>query len=81
MEPTDDLKKWRRRAHAVFDRLWKNSDSPMTRDDAYRWLRDKMTVRADKGHIKGFNAKQCRRLIALLKLHWGFDAGTHDPPE
>lgn len=55
----------RKRAHAVFDPLWRGGvvTSLMTRKDAYRWLRHTMGMSNKQGHIARFTVEQCDVLI------------------
>jgi len=65
----EDTKKWRIQAHADFDSLWKGKTAVMSRSRAYVWLQKVMGIeKSSEAHIGSFDAKQCRRLIALVKL-------------
>lgn len=55
------LRALRRRAHAFFDRMWKNGG--MTRGAAYRRLSEVMGMTKEEAHIGKFDAVQCRVLI------------------
>ena len=57
-KPTKDA---RIRAHAAFDRLWK--ETRMTRSDAYGWMRGEMGLSRDDAHIGRFTISQCEDLI------------------
>ncbi len=59
-----ELRLWRRKAHAAFDPLWKSGK--MGRPAAYRKMRDLMSISADEAHISRFNVDQCQRLVLLL---------------
>lgn len=63
---TRDVKQARIEAHEVFDTLWRNNPS-MSRDAAYRWMREKMGLSAEEAHIGRFDKMQCERLIALVE--------------
>lgn len=55
----------RRRAHDVFDQLWKSRT--LTRWGAYMWLSQQMGLPQDKTHIGMFDAQQCDRVVQLCK--------------
>jgi ssDNA-binding Zn-finger/Zn-ribbon topoisomerase 1 len=55
-----ETKDARIRAHAAFDRLWKGG--PMSRREAYRWMRKKMDMSASEAHIGKFTKEQCDQL-------------------
>lgn len=59
-----ELRKTRRVAHAVFDRLWKEGD--MNRSEAYAWMAAHMRLPPEKAHIGMFTVDQCRRLVNLV---------------
>lgn len=63
-----ETRELRRRAHIVFDALWKGGAVKGGRRGAYRWLRKVMDVTADKAHIAQFNKEQCELLIAYAKV-------------
>lgn len=63
-----DTKKWRVNAHKAFDKLWDGPAATMTRDEAYAWMRSRMHLNAETGHIGRFDVSQCRRLIALVAV-------------
>jgi len=55
----------RKDAHEVFDRIWKTGK--MKRKEAYAWLRKKLELDPDKGHISMFNAEQCKHLERAVR--------------
>src|SRR5690606_1078423 len=60
------LRYWRRRAHAVFDVIWKSGR--MTRKQAYRRLGKRMGLDVRNGeaiHIGDTNKKMCKEIIML----------------
>ncbi len=61
------LRRWKRRAHAAFDPLWRSGR--MTRRDAYRVLQHLMGLDETRAHIGQFDIDQCRLLIARLQRH------------
>lgn len=66
--PADaETKALRVRAHELFDRLWKGECPVMSRDNAYRHLRQITGLGEDEAHIGMFDAHQCRALIARLE--------------
>lgn len=60
------LRKLRRKAHELFDALWKSGGS-MTRSKAYRELERIMGREKGKAHIAGFSEEQCLKLIMALE--------------
>lgn len=73
-KPADpETRVWRMRAHERFDELWRGKSAPMSRDEAYQWLRDSMDLSKKEGHIGRMDMHQCQRLILLANeyLMWG----------
>lgn len=63
--PADaDTTALRRKAHQIFDQLWKCR--LMTRDEAYRRLCGIMGMTKEQAHISNFNKEQCQKLIDFL---------------
>lgn len=52
------------KAHAAFDRLWK--DKHMKRKEAYVWMQGAMSMTADDAHIGRFTIEQCEQLEAAV---------------
>jgi hypothetical protein len=57
----EELRSWRKKAHDVFDPLWKSGK--MRRSKAYKWLRNTLHLSKNDGHIGMFTVEQCRQLI------------------
>ena len=57
-----ETKRARRRAHEVFDTLWKGG--AMRRGDAYEWLAQQFGRPA---HIADMDVADCDRVVALVK--------------
>lgn len=55
----DELRRWRRAAHAVFDRLWKGDGAEMSRAEAYAWIASASGV----SHIAGADITGCLAVI------------------
>lgn len=55
----------RRAAHIAFDSLW--DGGPLTRKEAYRWLRKTMGLSEAEGHIGHFALTQCETLVSAVK--------------
>ena len=67
-----ETRRWRVRAHEVFDELWKNG--PRTRPEAYAYLRDLMGgIPRHEAHISMFDAARCRELIDKIRAGRGSD--------
>jgi hypothetical protein len=60
-----ELRKWKIRAHAAFDPLWKNGE--MSRGKAYLLLQDLMGISAGQAHIGEFTVDDCKLLIQKLR--------------
>ncbi len=60
-----ELREWRKRAHAAFDRLWQSGQ--MTRPAAYLLLQEKMGMNSREGHIGKFTIEQCRKVVELFE--------------
>ena len=57
----------RKRAHALFDPLWKRG--PFTRTKAYHWLCGKTGIPASQCHIGNMTVDQCKLVVdAVLKF-------------
>lgn len=56
-----ELRKWKMRAHAAFDLLWKCRF--MRRWQAYAWLADELNVPAEQCHIGMFDVDMCQKAI------------------
>lgn len=54
-------------AHTAFDPLWEGHGAPMTRDQAYDWLRRRMGMTRAECHIGLMDYDQCQRVIALAQ--------------
>jgi len=59
-----ELREWKKKAHAVFDPLWKTGN--MGRKEAYRFLCEKMNMTESQAHIGKFDVVECKKLVALL---------------
>lgn len=63
----DELRKARKQAHNLFDKLWKEPTRIMTRFNAYKWLSKKMNLKQSDTHIALFEIEQCKTVIELVK--------------
>ena len=63
----------RKKAHGVFDLLWKGQGAKMSRGAAYRWLQDRMQMNEHDAHISRFDATQCERVLALVRADFGIE--------
>ena len=61
-----ELRAWRRRAHAVFDRLWRTGGR---RNDWYGWLASELGIAQAQCHIGMFDVEQCKRVVELCGLN------------
>ena len=60
-----ELREWRKRAHLVFDPIWKESKKQNMRTRTYAWLATKLRLPVNKCHIGMFNLDQCQRTVAV----------------
>lgn len=57
-----ELREWRRKAHAVFDPLWR--EGHMSRKKAYQRLKDKM---GHTTHIGESDVQMCKQIIKVMR--------------
>ena len=62
------LRDARRKAHGLFDRLWKGKKR--SRKQAYEWLQGKMGLSEYDCHIGRMDLQQCEELIKLLRIRF-----------
>ncbi|NIA02348.1 MAG: hypothetical protein GWP15_03115 [Nitrospirae bacterium] len=60
-----ELRKWKNRAHAEFDKLWEGKMGK--RSKAYRWLSNKLKIPHIYTHIGMFGVKTCKRVVIEVK--------------
>lgn len=60
-----ELRKWKQAAHACFDPLWKTKK--MTRNQAYKWLAEKLNIHHRCCHIGYFDVDQCKAVVAIME--------------
>lgn len=56
-----ELRKWKMRAHAAFDLLWKGRF--MRRWQAYAWLASELDIPSEKCHIGMMDIHMCQKVI------------------
>jgi len=67
-KPADgETKKARIRAHAFFDRLWKDPVVGKTRAEAYEWLAKSYNMVPEKAHISMMDKDDCEVLVDVIK--------------
>lgn len=59
-----ELRDWKKRSHAVFDKLWKSGQ--MSRAQAYQLMQELMGMTADEAHIGKFDVESCKKLVNAL---------------
>lgn len=59
------LRRWRSRAHELFDPLWRRE--PKKRSQRYRWLADRLGIHPDQCHIGMFTIEQCKKVVEICK--------------
>ena len=60
-----ELRKWKIRAHAAFDPLWKSGE--MKRAQAYKIMAEILNIPTNKAHIGMLDVGQCKKLVDALK--------------
>ena len=60
-----ELKRYRQRAHEVFDGYWKTSRSA-SRDKSYKRLARDMGLKKSETHIGMFDKEQCLKVIEIV---------------
>ena len=66
-----ELREWRKKAHSVFDQLWKYTEGckatkKMTRGAAYKLLQQIMGKPPEQAHIGLFDVNECKVLVSKL---------------
>lgn len=64
-----ELRQYRTKAHAAFDKLWKEKIFP-SRSDAYRWLSRIMNKSGRDCHIGMFSIEECQTVIVESEKHY-----------
>lgn len=62
------LRFWRRKAHRIFDRIWR--DGLMSRAAAYAWLANELGLPAELTHMALFEVERCERVIELSRAYY-----------
>jgi len=57
--------------HLVFDRIWNQPGSNLTRIQAYTWMAWEMRLGIMEAHIARFDIEMCEKLVSLVKKHFG----------
>lgn len=65
----EDLRQWRRKAHDIFDEVWKKAK--ISRPQAYSWLSKQMGLPFEKTHIAMFEIEQCKKVIEIITKEKG----------
>lgn len=65
---TAELRDLRRRAHAVFDLIWKDRHKP-SRYNAYSWLSLRLGKPRHLVHMAYFDETDCRRVISICTAY------------
>lgn len=58
------LRSAKRRAHMVFDPIWRDGD--LSRQEAYAWLARQMNMPLSQCHIGHFNVQQCNQAMEIM---------------
>jgi hypothetical protein len=60
-----EVRRLRRKVHDLFDRRWKSGS--MKRQEAYRWLAEKMGMPYERCHVGSFGKEDCERALKILQ--------------
>ena len=68
----NELRFWKKRAHAYFDGLWqrkidKGFSKGEARGSAYKWLSIEMKLHIDLTHIGMMDVEQCQRVVDVCR--------------
>jgi hypothetical protein len=72
-----ELRRWKQRAHAAFDPLWKARH--MSRRAAYAWLADQLGISVANCHVGMFDVDACKAVVAAVgnrRLSAGVEQGA-----
>lgn len=57
--------------HLVFDRIWNQPGSNLSRIQAYTWMAETMGILPTEAHIARFSIEMCGKLAILVREHFG----------
>lgn len=60
-----ELREWKKKAHALFDPLWKSKR--LSRGKCYLFLQDMMELTGDEAHIGMFDIDKCKKLVGIME--------------
>ncbi|SDF77845.1 zinc-finger-containing protein [Sporomusa acidovorans] len=63
-----ELRRWKKKAHFYFDRLWKSK--LMSRKAAYKWLSGQLHKPVAQTHIGMFDVSDCKRVVEVVFKFW-----------
>lgn len=63
----EELRYWKKAAHATFDPLWKYGRFKGCRNAAYGWLAGKMELSREETHIGMLDVVNCKKAINIIK--------------
>lgn len=69
----EELREWKKEAHAVFDRIWQRKISRdkctkgHARKVAYGWLANQLQIVVKDCHIGMFDVEECKKVIEACK--------------
>lgn len=61
----EELRRWKSKAHAAFDPVWKSGR--MHRRTAYAWLAVRLNLRPGECHIGMFDVERCKAAVACVQ--------------
>jgi len=61
----DELREWKKKAHAAFDPIWKSNLK--NRHQAYAWVSEQLNIPPEFTHIGMFGVDTCKKLVELCK--------------
>jgi hypothetical protein len=60
-----ELREWKKRAHAVFDPLWR--EGQFSRTEAYQLLSKFLEISIEQAHIGMLDVDQCKRIVGGIQ--------------
>lgn len=70
-----ELRKWKIKAHDLFDKLWKKKATQgysrkVARETAYIWLSGQMGTTRNRTHIGMYDLDQCKKVVELCQKYF-----------
>ena len=68
-----ELREWKKKAHSVFDRLWRikmireKCSKTHARKSGYKWLAKQLEIEVKDCHIGMFDVNMCQKVVSIIK--------------